>query len=99
MKRRGCIWLVLLALVGIGYWWFFSRADGEPQSYEVVRVVDGDTVRVKYNGAVEPVRLIGVDTPETVHPTKPVEFYGAEATTFTRNLLKGERGKRRRGFG
>ena len=91
MKRKGCIWLVLLAIVGVGYWWFFSRDDGAPQSYEVVQIVDGDTIRVRYNGTVEPVRLIGVDTPETVHPDKPVEFYGVEASNFTKNLLKGER--------
>ena len=91
MKRKGCVWLVLLAIVGIGYWWFFSRDGGEPQSYEVVRIVDGDTIRVRYNGTVEPVRLIGVDSPETVHPNKPVEFYGVEASNFTKNLLKGER--------
>ena len=90
MKRKGCIWLVLLAIAGVGYWWFFSRDDGESQSYEVVRIVDGDTIRVRYNGTVEPVRLIGVDSPETVHPDKPVEFYGVEASNFTKNLLKGE---------
>ena len=91
MKRKGCIWLVLLAIVGVGYWWFFSRDDGEPQSYEVVRIVDGDTVRIMHNGTEESVRLIGGDTPETVHPTKPVEFYGVEASNFTKNLLRGER--------
>jgi micrococcal nuclease len=36
------------------------------------------------------VRLIGVDTPETVHPSKPVEAYGKEASRFTANHLKGE---------
>jgi micrococcal nuclease len=35
-------------------------------------------------------RLIGVDTPETVHPSKPVEHYGREASLFLTNLLKGE---------
>ena len=34
--------------------------------------------------------LLGVDTSETVHPGKPVEHYGPEASTFTRNLLRGE---------
>ena len=36
------------------------------------------------------VRLIGVDTPETVHPQKPVEFYGRESSLFLKNLLRGE---------
>ena len=50
MKRRGCVWLVLVAIAVIGYWWFFSRDDGGLQSYEVVHIVDGDTVRVMHNG-------------------------------------------------
>ena len=59
-------------------------------SYEVVRVIDGDTVVLLMKGKETKVRLIGVDTPETVHPSKPVEAYGREASRFTKNLLKGE---------
>ncbi len=54
----------------------------------VTRVVDGDTIIV---GARERVRLIGVDTPETKHPRKPVEYYGKEATAFTRRMVQGKR--------
>lgn len=51
----------------------------------VISVTDGDTVQVQLpNGTTEKVRLIGVDTPETVHPTKGVEFYGPEASAFTK---------------
>ena len=59
-------------------------------AYEVVRVIDGDTVKIHYNGKATNVRLIGIDTPETVHPNKPVEAYGNEASNFTKNLLQGE---------
>ncbi len=59
-------------------------------AYKVVRVIDGDTVKVNYRGELTSIRFIGVDTPETVHPTKPVEFYGKEASNFTKNLLLGE---------
>ena len=59
-------------------------------AYKVVRVIDGDTVKIDYNGKATNVRLIGVDTPETVHPNKPVEAYGKEASNFTKNLLLGE---------
>ena len=55
----------------------------------VRRVVDGDTIEVIMNGVPTKVRLIGVDTPETVHPRKPVEFYGREASRFTKGLLTG----------
>jgi micrococcal nuclease len=55
---------------------------------KVVRVVDGDTVVVRYKGREERIRLIGVDTPETVHPNKPVEAYGEEAKEYTKKKLE-----------
>ncbi len=54
----------------------------------VTRVVDGDTIILDGR---ERVRLIGVDTPETKHPRKPVEYYGKEATAFTRRMVQGNR--------
>ena len=57
----------------------------------VVRVIDGDTIVVRDIDKEIKVRLIGIDTPETVHPSKPVEHYGKEASRFTDNLLKGEK--------
>jgi len=62
----------------------------EQPRYKVLRVVDGDTVVLLMEGKQVKVRLIGVDTPETVHPSKPVQFYGKEASKFTGNLLLGE---------
>lgn len=58
--------------------------------YKILGVVDGGTVYVEINGEKKTVRLIGVDTPETAHPSKPVETYGKEASEFTKNLLLGE---------
>lgn len=60
------------------------------EAYKVVRVVDGDTVILLIHGEKTSVRLIGVDTPETVHPRKPVQYYGREAGLFLKNLLRGE---------
>lgn len=59
-------------------------------AYSVVRIIDGDTLVVSINNKDITVRLIGVDTPETVHPQKQVEAYGKEASAFLSNLLKGE---------
>ncbi len=59
-------------------------------AYKVIRVIDGDTVNIDYNGNATNVRLIGVNTPETVHPSKSVEAYGKEASNFIKNLLQGE---------
>ena len=53
----------------------------------VVRVVDGDTVVFDIDGQREFVRLIGIDTPETVKPNSPVECYGPEASAATKALL------------
>ncbi len=59
-------------------------ADGDT----VVReVIDGDTVAVAFGRHTENVRLIGIDTPETKHPTKPVGCYGPEASAHTAELL------------
>ena len=55
----------------------------------VERVIDGDTIEVLDGGVRKKVRLVGVDTPETVHPQKPVEYFGKEASVFTKTLLEG----------
>ncbi len=62
---------------------------GAPAGAQVVeRVVDGDTIIVAGVGRV---RLIGVDTPETVDPRRPVQFFGREASAFAKRLLEGKR--------
>ena len=58
------------------------------QIRKVARAVDGDTLVLD---GKERVRLIGVDTPETVHPTKPVEFFGKEASRFTKREIEGKK--------
>ena len=55
--------------------------------YEVIRVIDGDTVELK-NG--ERLRYNDIDTPETVHPSKPIECYGPEASKKNKELVEGE---------
>ena len=52
---------------------------------KVIRVIDGDTVELE-NG--ERVRYLGIDTPETVHPEKPVECFGTEATERNKELVE-----------
>ncbi len=66
-----------------------SEETGAPggEFRKVVRVVDGDTIVVSPN---EKVRLIGVDTPETVHPKKAVACFGKEAKQFTRDAVEGK---------
>jgi endonuclease YncB( thermonuclease family) len=56
----------------------------------VTEVVDGDTLHVLINNKIETVRLVLVDTPETKHPTKPIEPFGPEASKFMKDLLEGK---------
>ena len=59
--------------------------------YTVVRVVDGDTIKINYNGNEESVRLIGIDTPESVHPNANKNSAdGVTASDFTKSCLVGK---------
>lgn len=90
--RRRMVRLFLLAvvagliLVGSGRWPSQGQT-GADDPAEVVRVVDGDTVVVRLAGREEPVRLIGIDTPESVDPRSPVECFGRQASERTAALL------------
>lgn len=64
-----------------------SATGGEPGAATVVQTVDGDTIDVDVAGTRERVRLIGIDTPETKHPTEPVECFGPEASDHLSGLL------------
>ena len=59
-------------------------------SAKVVRVSDGDTFVATVNGRRERIRVIGVDTPESVAPNQPVEPYSKEASDFAKHYLDGE---------
>lgn len=60
------------------------------QFYKVTNVVDGDTLDVLIDGKTERLRLIGIDTPETVDPRKPVQCFGIEASSKAKELLIGQ---------
>lgn len=60
------------------------------EEVKVVRVVDGDTIEAEINGKTEPVRYIGIDTPETVDPRKPVQCFGVEASKKNKELVEGK---------
>ena len=59
-------------------------------NYQVIRIIDGDTFEIQYEGRPTSVQLIGVDAPETVRSGKPPERYGEEATRFLQDLLLDE---------
>jgi micrococcal nuclease len=78
-------------LVVIGLSLLVSCSSGATTENEVLitifKVVDGDTVDIEIDGHTERVRLIGVNTPETKHPTKPIECFGPEASAYLTQLL------------
>jgi micrococcal nuclease len=92
-RARRLVALVLLAVVVVVAARARSDGDGGGGSAggdgqaSVVRVVDGDTVAVRVGGREETVRLIGIDTPETVDPRSPVECFGKEASDRAKALL------------
>lgn len=62
----------------------------QPGNYTVTHVADGDTIDVDMNGKTETIRMIGVDTPESVKPNSAVQCYGREASDFTKKNLSGQ---------
>ena len=64
------------------------RMGGSDRVYgRVIKVTDGDTISVEVYGQTQPVRLIGVDTPETVAPAQPIGCFGKEASAYTKKTL------------
>lgn len=56
-------------------------------TYHVTEFVDGDTIKVDMNGTTETIRFIGIDTPETHDPRKPVECFGQAAAAHTKEII------------
>jgi micrococcal nuclease len=93
--RRTSIVLAILAALAVWRVWTQQRQPGAPEAlppgtYEVARVVDGDTLLLANRARV---RLIGVDSPEAVRPDHPVESWGREATQFSQAFVRDARNR------
>jgi micrococcal nuclease len=78
----------LLGSVSSGWWLGGSAPAVVPIT--IVHVIDGDTVVAQFrDGHTETVRVLGIDTPETVDPRKPVQCYGPQASAYAKGLLTG----------
>lgn len=96
-RRKSSATTFILAIVSLFIWagteygWFAQAeqqlVESQPGQYKVVRFSDGDTIAVDMNGTNETIRMIGVDTPETNDPRKPVQCYGPAASAFTKNFI------------
>jgi len=109
-RRSSRKWIIVVVIVAFATARFgydrwrgeFRPGDGPPLDeglYEVVRVVDGDTLIVRKDDSSHPaassergvrLRLLGIDCPESVKPNHPVEPWGSEATLFTKQLVSGK---------
>lgn len=68
----------------------FSQSESNSKYYLVTKVVDGDTIYVDIDGEEKAIRLIGINTPETVDPRRLVECFGKEASERAKELLLGK---------
>lgn len=89
MKRAFPVLAVVAVLVVTVVWHRIQSGSPPISSGTVSRVVDGDTIYVASGGQSQDVRLIGIDTPETVDPDRPVGCYGPQASAFVKHWLTG----------
>lgn len=82
MKKR-----ILFILVSFFLFIPFVNANSK-EEVTFSKCVDGDTIKVLINGKEETVRFLAVDTPESVHPKKDLEYYGKEASNYTCTKVK-----------
>ena len=95
MSFNGFVGSVVVAgalVIGAGVAYSAIQGPGEPDLAEVLKVVDGDTIDVRYDGEDRRIRLLNVDAPETKDPRKLVQCLGPEASAFlTEALAPGDR--------
>ena len=87
-KKFRSLSIVQFHVIGIACLLVFSIAQSREIWRTCTAVIDGDTIVLD---GKEKVRLIGVDTPETKDPRKPVQYYGREACEFTKRLVEGQK--------
>jgi len=83
------IGLAAKLLIGVisTFGWLTANTNNQHNVGTIVNIVDGDTVDINTNNITKRVRLIGINTPETKHPTKKTECYSKEANDYMEKLL------------
>ena len=89
LRVKSFVVVTVLVTVSFAGWWFGDQRRAANATYRVVDVLDGDTIVVERGDSRDTIRLLGIDTPETHHPTKPVQCYGPEASAYTARHLSG----------
>jgi micrococcal nuclease len=88
-RSRVLVVVIVIAAASIGGWRLGEARRAATARWTVVDVLDGDTIRVARGHDTDTVRLLGINTPETHHPRKPVECFGPEAAAYTDAQLRG----------
>jgi micrococcal nuclease len=89
MRRLAGVAAAIVAASFAGWWLGGQQRDASPP-VRVLEAIDGDTLVVQLpGGSTDTVRILGVDTPETHHPTKGVQCFGPEAAAYTAARLTG----------
>lgn len=70
-----------------------DNTESDQVYYPVQKVIDGDTIAVEVSGEEKRIRILGINTPESVDPERPVECYGIEASLYLKQLLTGSKVK------
>lgn len=93
MRRREVIPALIVVAIALAVAWIHHHhhAPGLPAGGTVSRVIDGDTFVLSAGGGSYRIRVLGIDTPETVDPRKPVQCYGPQASAYAKHLLTGRR--------
>jgi micrococcal nuclease len=87
---RAVVTITALVVASVAGFWIGTQHDDAMPPARVIDVLDGDTIVVELaDGSTDTIRLLGIDTPETHHPTKPVECFGPEAAAYTAHRLAG----------
>lgn len=87
---------LLAAVVALAAFYFpelFDEKQGEPSReglipVELVKTIDGDTIKIMYEGKEQNVRYLLIDTPETNHPRLGRQPFGQEAKVRNQELLQ-----------
>lgn len=74
--------MIILSIFFCGINYVFAN-----DKVEFLKCVDGDTIKVSIDSKEYTVRMLAIDTPESVHPKKEVEYYGKEASDYTCNKI------------
>ena len=89
LKLNSVLLIIAVLCAGIGY--YIGYCSNKEQLYQVVNIIDGDTIEVKVGNKVEIVRLLGIDTPEIENPYKREECFGKEAKEKMEQILQKKR--------